>query len=167
METPAPQSAPVAKNPSLLKKSAARLCAVQCMYTQSVGSEPHTPAQQVAALKAELAGNPSEQKLRLGSAIEPNYTLLESLLEGVGKWQEEITPRVDSMISKSWGRERTGPLLIAILQCAVFEMLFGKDVRASIIIDEYTRLTRCFFTEAEVDFVYGALSTLAKAHERI
>ena len=143
------------------------MAAVQCLYTLSVGDKKLSPAEQVNALKQQLTNNTSEQKLQVGIPLEPNYKLLEAILEGIEKWRTDIDTRVDRAVSQSWGRERTSPLLIAILQCAIFELFFDKDISAKIVIDEYTRLTRSFFTDAEVDFVHGALSKLAESHERI
>ena len=141
------------------------MAAVQCLYTLAVNDEKLSPTQQVNALKQQLSGNLNEQKLQVGVPLEPNYKLLEALLEGIEKWRDGIDDRVNRVLSKDWARERTSPLLIAILQCAVFEMFFDKDISPKIVIDEYTRLTRSFFTDAEVDFVHGALSSLAQKNE--
>ena len=147
-------------NPSLQKKSAARTAAVQCLYTQALQQKMLTPAKQVERLKEQLDGNKGEQTLQVGIPLEPNYTLLTTLLEGVAQHVLDIDQRISRVLSKGWTPERMGPLLIAILQCAVFELFFGKDVKHKIIIDEYTRLTRSFCGDDEVDFVYGALSKL-------
>jgi transcription antitermination protein NusB len=155
------------QNPSLQKKSAARMAAVQCLYTLAVGDKKITPEKQVAALRAQLSGNTSEQKLQVGVPLEPNYKLLESILEGVEQWRGDIDERIKGALSKEWTMERMSPLMVAILQCAVFEMIFGKEIGAKVVIDEYSRLTRSFFTDTEVNFVHGALSTLAQSHERI
>lgn len=152
-------------NLSLQKKSAARTAAVQCLYQQAVTGEDVAPEIQVAALKETLKDNRSEQKLLVGAAIEPHYPLLLALLEGIGKRGKEVDVRLDNALSKEWKRERTSPLLIAILQCAIFELFFYKEVSAKIIIDEYTRLARSFFADKEVSFVHGALSTLVKKYE--
>ena len=150
------------QNPSLQKKSAARMAAAQCLYTASITGEKQTPAAAVAALKKQLADNKQEQKLLVGQPIEPNYALVESLLSGVETFGDDIGAQIDGTLSGSWKRERMSPLLLAILQCAVFEIFFGKDIKPKIIVDEYTRLTRRFFSDAEVGFVHGALSKLAE-----
>jgi N utilization substance protein B len=149
-------------NPSLQKKTAGRMAAVQCMYTLAVTGEERTPADMVAALKKRLENNRGEQKLVVGAPIEPNYKLVESLLAGIGQWRADIDARLDSTLSKEWKRSRMSPLLIAILQCAIFEMCFGKEMSAKIVIDEYTRLARSFFSDDEVGFVHGALQQIAK-----
>jgi transcription antitermination protein NusB len=151
-------------NPSLQKKSAARMAAVQCLYQKSVTKEPYTPAQQVEILKAQLKDNRDEQKMMVGGALEPNYTLVEKLLTGVTSEEQEINLRLDGTLKAEWKRERLSPLLAAILQCAIYEMFFGKEISAKIIIDEYTRLARRFFADKEVDFVHAALSKLAEQY---
>jgi len=153
-----------ANNPSLQKKTGARMAAVQCLYTAGFGEEKNTPAQAVARLKKQLEGNREEQKLQTGMALEPNYKLLERLLEGVHANIDEIDKRMDSVLSAEWKRERMSPLLIAILQCAIYEMFFDKEIHPKIVIDEYTRMTRSFFAEPEVNFVHGALSKLAEIY---
>lgn len=151
-------------NPSLQKKSAARMAAVQCLYTGAMTGEQKNAAQQVAQLKRKLENNKNEQKLLVGSPIEPNYKLLETLLAGVAENGEEINTRLDGALSGSWKRERMSPLIIAILQCGIYEMFFAREIAPKIIIDEYTRLTRHFCDEMEVNFVHGALSTLSQQY---
>jgi N utilization substance protein B len=141
-------------NPSLQKKTAARTAAVQCIYTLSITGEKTTPAQQIAQLKNRLENNRDE----------PNYKLVETLLEGVAGRLADIDALVDGVLNAEWKRERMSPLLIAILQCSIYELCLGKEISAKIVIDEYTRLTRSFFADPEVNFVHGALSTLAQKH---
>lgn len=150
-------------NPSLQKKTAARMAAVQCIYQSSISGGADA-AQQVATLKEQLKDNRDEQKLKLGQAMEPNYALVEALLSGVAREEKEINTRIEGALSGEWKRERLGSLLVAILQCAIFEMFFSKDINPKIVIDEYTRLTRSFFADREVNFVHGALSKLAEQY---
>ncbi|MFW0778103.1 MAG: transcription antitermination factor NusB [Rickettsiales bacterium] len=152
-------------NPSLQKKSAARMAAAQCLYRGVMNDTKAPPvASQVTALKAQLKNNRNEQKLLVGAPIEPNYTLLEAILSGVDEWKEKIDERLNTTLTDEWTRERMSPLLIAILQCAIFELFFHKDNKPGIIIDEYTRLTRSFLEDGDVNFVYGALSGLSKQY---
>ena len=148
-------------NPSLQKKTAARMAAVQSLYQFAVGGKTIPAPQQVALLKKQLANNKNEQKLQVGVPIEPNYKLLETLLAGIEEWSSKIDSRMQEVLSGAWKRERMSPVLVAILQCGIFEMFFAKEMKPKIVIDEYTRLTRHFFEDAEVDFVHAALSKLA------
>jgi transcription antitermination protein NusB len=153
-------------NPSLQKKTAARIAAVQCVYERLIGQAKPTPEQQISNLKTRLANNTGEQKLTLGVMLEPNYPLVSAILEGTIQWQTDIDKRIDGTLSKEWVRERMSPILIAILQCAIFELFFYKDTKHKILIDEYTTLTSRFFADAEVNFVNGVLKNLhAKFHD--
>lgn len=147
-------------NPSLQKKSAARIAAVQCVYERIISESPPTAEQQISNLKTRLANNTDEQKLTLGVMLEPNYPLVSAILEGTIEWQTDIDKRIDGILSKEWTRERMSPILISILQCAIFELFFYKDTKHKILIDEYTSLTSRFFAEAEVNFINGVLKNL-------
>jgi N utilization substance protein B len=162
MHAPSPSGSNA--NMSLQKKSAARMAAVQALYMLAVNGEKMSPAQQVVMLRKQLAGNKTEQKLQVGSSVEPNYKLMESLLDGIEKRGIEIDTRLNNTLSAEWKRERMSPLLLAILQCGIFELFFDKEVNTKIIVNEYTRLTRHFFADAEVNFVHAALSKLVQQY---
>jgi N utilization substance protein B len=71
---------------------------------------------------------------------------------------------MQEVLSEQWKRERMSPVLVAILQCGIFEMFFAREISPKIVIDEYARLTRHFFEEPEVHFVHAALSKLARKY---
>jgi transcription antitermination factor NusB len=154
-----------AKNLSLQKKSASRVAAAQILYTASVNKIALDPARHTAALKVQLFKNPEEQKAIIGAAVEPNYTLLEAILTAAKSKKKEIDKMIDSVLSKEWKRERMSPVLIAILQCATAELFFHKETPLKVIQDEYSRLTRSFFGEAEVKFVFAALAGMSESYE--
>lgn len=147
-------------NPSLQRKSAARMAAAQCVYARIISDAPLSPHTQIAELKARLKDNKNEQKLTLGLPLEPNYPLATAIVEGTLQFADDIDARLNKSLSEEWSRERMSKLLIAILQCAIFELFFYKPAKQKIIIDEYTRLTSRFFSDAEVNFVHGVLQKL-------
>lgn len=154
-----------AKNLSLQKKSASRVAAVQCLYKLAITKESLDPTKQVAALRVQLFRNPEEQKVTIGAAVEPNYPLYEAILSGVKQKNKEIDKMLGSVLAKEWKRERMSPLLIAILQVAIAEYFFAKETPLKVVLDEYSRLTRGFFGEKEVKFVFAVLTALAKQYE--
>lgn len=154
-----------AKNLSLQKKSASRVAAVQCLYTLAMNKETLDPARRVAALRVQLFKNPEEQKATIGAAVEPNYPMFESILEAVKTSRKDIDKMINSVLSKEWKRERMSHVLLAILTCATAELFFAKSTQFKVVQDEYTRLTRSFFGEAEVKFVFAAISSLNEQYE--
>ena len=152
-------------NPSLQRKTAARIAAVQCIYTRLLSDISPDPLRQINALKKRLANNTDEQKLTLGIALEPNYTLLGDIVQGTVEYGVEINFRLDSVLSNEWKRERMSPNLIAILQAAIFELFFHREEpNAPVVISEYSRITERFFSDAEVNFVHGALKNLSQKY---
>lgn len=154
-----------AKNLSLQKKAASRIAAVQCLYRLAMNKETLDPAKQLSALKVQLFRNPEEQKATIGAAVEPNYPLYEAILVGVHERGKDIEKMLNSVLAKDWKKERMSPVLIAILQAAIAEMFFAKDTPAKVVLDEYVRLTRSFFSEKEVKFVFAVLSALSENYE--
>jgi transcription antitermination factor NusB len=154
-----------AKNLSLQKKSAARLAAVQCLYKVAMLKTTLNPEQELSALRVKFFRNPEEQKAQIGVAVEPNYPLLEALLVGVKAHRKEIDTMMGSVLSKEWKRDRMSPVLVAILQAAIVEYFFHKDAPLKVIQDEYCHLTRSFFSEKEVKFMFAALAALDEQYE--
>lgn len=139
------------------------MAVVQCLYRQAMTQETSPVAARVAALKKQLAGNRNEQKMLVGNAVEPDYALVARLLEGIETELRDIDARIDDGLNKGWTRSRMSPLVIAILQCSVFEILFDKGLSPKIVVDEYTRITRSLCDDADVNFVHGFLSNLVKS----
>lgn len=154
-----------AKNLSLQKKSAARVAALQTLYKLAVNKESLNPEKQVAALRAQLFKNPDEQKATIGAAVEPNYNVMQAILSAIAEHKKDIDKMINSVLDKDWKINRMSPVLVAILQCATAEYFFTKDTPFKIIQDEYSRITRSFFGEAEVKFVFAALAALDESYE--
>lgn len=154
-----------AKNLSLQKKSAARVAAVQYLYRIAMNKEPLDPAKQVSTLKVQLFRNPEEQKATIGAAVEPNYILYEAILVALKDHAKEIEKMMGSVLSKDWKRERMSPVLIAIIQSSIAELFFAKATPFKVVLDEYTKLTRSFFGDKEVKFIFAVLSALAENYE--
>ena len=155
-----------AKNLSLQKKSASRVAAVQCLYMLAMTKKKLNADKQVSALKVQLFKNPEEQRVLIGAAVEPNYNLLTQILTAVEASHKEIDTMVDSVLSKEWSRGRMSHVLISILQVATAELFFlEKRPNLKVILDEYSKLTRSFFTETEATFMFAALNKLFENYE--
>jgi transcription antitermination protein NusB len=147
-------------NPSLRRKSAARMAAAQCLYRQAITGDTASADEQAARLKKQLTNNTEEQKLMVGMALEPDYSMLTRILKGVMREKADINIAIDAQLQGGWSRERMSVLMVALLQCGAFEMLFDKDLGHPVVISEYTQLARHFFDAKEVDFVHAVLSRL-------
>ena len=158
-DTP-PRKAP---NFSLQKKSSARMGAVQCLYQRAVTGEKALPANLIADYKQQLGDSAAAQDKDLTPRIPPHLPTFEKIVTGVCEHQPRLQHTIEQSLKDNWKMERMSPLLLAILQAALYELLFEPNLDKAIIIDEYVTLTRGFFSEPELGFVNGFLQHQANA----
>ncbi len=78
---------------------------------------------------------------------------------------EEKRPEIDALISKyakGWRLERISRTALAVLRCAVCEILYLEDVPASSAIDEAVELDKGYDTAETVAFVNGVLGGIMR-----
>lgn len=143
-------------NLSLKRKSAARLAAVQCLYRRLVLKDDASPE----ALIKEYLAHENDRELALPAA--PQETLLKEIVHGVCAHAADIDALIASALQPGWKMERISPLLLALLQAAVFELRFAGKAKPAVVINEYATLASGFFDTAEVGFVHACLHALAK-----
>lgn len=105
---------------------------------------------------------------------EPTQSLYESILEntdnpaisksayikkiffGVSEKQEEIQKAIAAN-AKGWKPERISKVSLAVLQLAVYEMLFVEGIAPQISINEAVELSKKYDDEKASSFVNGVL----------
>ena len=153
MTSPASAKRP---NLSLRRKSASRLAAVQCLYRRAVLKDNATPE----ALIKEYLAHGNDRELVLPAV--PHEGLLKEIVHGACEHAAEIEKIIAGSLLPTWKMERISPLLMALLQAAIYELRFHPNSKPGIVIDEYATLAAGFFNEAEVGFVHATLHALAK-----
>ena len=86
---------------------------------------------------------------------------IKTVLAGIGEKQEEL----DSYIIKhaiGWNIDRISKLTKAIMQLAMYEVLYVEDVPMSAAINEAIELTRKYEDEDMVAFVNGILGSFSR-----
>jgi N utilization substance protein B len=74
---------------------------------------------------------------------------------------EEIDELIVSRL-KDWELKRIPKIDHVILRVAIAELIYFKDVPASIIINEFLELTKMFSSEKSRKFINGVLDSVAK-----
>ena len=82
-------------------------------------------------------------------------------LEGALREQKHIYARIEEAL-KEWKLSRLYRVDRAILQIAVYEMLYEEDIPESVSINEAVELAKKYSTEAAPAFINGVLGTIAK-----
>lgn len=136
-------------------RSVARLNAVQAMYQISLTGDPASAV--VIEFLEHRLGQDTDGILMKNA----DSTLFSTLVHGTAKDRSQIDEMVAGYLDKSWSLDRIQPLLLAILQTATYELMYGKDTPTAVILNEYLDVTRAFYDDKEVGFVNGVLDKLA------
>lgn len=148
-------------NPSLLKKSAARMAAVQCVYQHDYAPELSADQLIVARLgiEAEEAGLLEELE---PLEFTPDPTLLRGIVQGTLGQSVELERKLAETLGTRWSGHRMPDLMRALFLCAAYEMLYHPKLKAGILLDQYVTLATSFFDDPEVGFINGALQEVAQ-----
>ncbi|MGB1547875.1 MAG: transcription antitermination factor NusB [Alphaproteobacteria bacterium] len=148
------QAVPDAPEQRAMRRSAARLAAVQALYQIEITNG--VTAAVVDEFRAHRQGGVLEDAL-----AKADFKKFEAIVTGVDAHRQELDALIAASLAKDWSLKRLGSVLRAILRSAAFELLAGKDVPAKVVINEYVDLTHAFFEGNEPGFVNGMLDRLA------
>jgi transcription antitermination protein NusB len=135
--------------------SAARMAAVQALYTMEVGgASPEAVMDELTSgrLPAAEAG-PAD--------VEVDAKLFRLIVESAVTEQGRIDTEIARALAEGWKLERLDSVARAILRSAVVE-LWGRDTPTAVVIDEYVEIAKDFFEGAEPGFINAALETVAR-----
>jgi N utilization substance protein B len=142
--------------PGSLKRSVARLAAVQALYQIDLsGAIPDT-------VIAEFL------KHRLGRDIDgDNYgeadtTLFADIVAGTVALQADLDHAISGVLTPDWPLERLETVLRAVLRAGAYELKARADVPARVAINEYIDIAHAFFSGKEPGMVNGVLDRLAQ-----
>ncbi len=143
------------RRPAGLKRSAARLAAVQALYQIEVTDRPSS------GVVTEFV------KHRLGQEIDgENYgmadkALFANIVEGVERRREDLDGMISSVLPSDWPLERLEIVLRALLRAGVYELLERADVPGRVVVSEYVDIAHAFFSGKEPGMANGVLDRLA------
>lgn len=82
---------------------------------------------------------------------------------------EQNGSQIDAVIEENilrWKRKRLSRVVSAILQVAVYELLFEEAIPSSVSISEAVNLAKLYGTKEESSFVNGVLGGIARKLEK-
>ncbi|MBA4788356.1 MAG: transcription antitermination factor NusB [Pseudomonadota bacterium] len=142
--------------PKPMKKSAARLAAVQALYQMDVAATPLPET--FAQFEAFWLG----QEVEGLQYPEADRRLFRDVVEGVLREQRQIDPMVDKALSEGWPLRRVEAVLRACLRAGAYELLGRPDVPARVVIAEYVNVAGAFLDKDETGMVNAVLDALAR-----
>ena len=105
----------------------------------------------------------------LGELYETTKTVREfeddpyvrEVVFGVAEHKEEIDDLIEKY-SHGWKRNRISAVSLAIMELAVYELLFCKDIPSAVSINEALELVKAYDEENARAFVNGILNAVSK-----
>ncbi|MFG1464378.1 transcription antitermination factor NusB [Xanthobacter sp. DSM 24535] len=143
-------------SPKPMRKSLARLGAVQALYQMDVAGTP------INEIFAEFQSHWLGQEVEGTQYPDADVTLFKDVVEGVVRDQRTIDPMVDKALSDGWPLRRVEVVLRAVLRAGAFELSSRPDVPARVVIAEYVNVAGAFLDRDETGMVNAVLDALAR-----
>lgn len=141
-------------NPNATRRSAARLAAVQALYSM-----------EITGVTAEQAINEFRQRqedeppTRLAS---PDGDLMTLLVRGATAEGELLDEMITQALSRDWTVDRLESVLRAILRAGAFELKARPQTPARVVITEFVDVAHAFYAGPEPKMVNAVLDKVAR-----
>lgn len=141
-------------NPNATRRSAARLAAVQALYSM-----------EITGVTAEQAMDEFRQRLAdeiPGKLAEPDGELVTFLVRGTTAEGELLDEMIGHALSRDWTIDRLESVLRAILRAGSFELKARPQTPARVIISEFVDVGHAFYAGPEPGLVNAVLDKVAR-----
>lgn len=145
-----------------MTRANARELAVHLIYSREFTGEE--PEQVVAArLDKEYYGKLSQENpVYSERPSRAQMAYIDSVVSGVANREEDLNALIQKF-SIGWDVSRISRLTRAILQLAIFEILYVEDVPTGVAISEAVRLAKLYDGDDTGAFVNGILGAFARS----
>jgi transcription antitermination protein NusB len=141
-------------NLSLQRKHAARIAAVQCLYSRLIN--PTTSPNALITWQLEQEGDDALLP------VTPDKKLLQGIVIGATEMMAALEEQLQRMLGERWSGKRMPPLMRAIFIAALYELIYTPALRTSIILDQYIGVADAFLDASDISFVNGALQEITR-----
>jgi len=142
-------------NPSVARRSAARLVAVQVLYQiDMTGVDPEQALTDDRDRRAEAP--------KRGPIAEPDSSLLGRIVRGVAADPAALDLRIRAALTGDWTVERLEAVLRAILRGGAWELEARPQTPARVCISEWVDVAHAFYAGPEPGLVNAVLDRIAQ-----
>ena len=147
-----------------MTRADARELAVHLIYGRDfTGEEP----EEVVALrlnKEYYAKLSAENEIYNERPSRKQLLYIDTVVAGVANREEELNQQIQKY-SIGWNVSRISRLTRAVLQLALYEILYVEDVPAGVAVSEAVRLAKKYDGDDTGSFVNGILGSFVRAQE--
>lgn len=141
-------------NPGAARRSAARLAAVQALYSMEI-----TGIGAVQALDEFRRRMENEPR---GKMAEPDINLVALLVTGVSADCPDLDAQIALGLTRDWTVDRLEAVLRAILRAGAFELKSRPQTPARVAITEYVDVAHAFYAGPEPGLVNAVMDRMAR-----
>lgn len=149
-----------APRPSLIRKRASRLAAVQAMYSEALIEKSTLPGLLANQLLASWADSRTNDTDDLPHASQPEAALLNTLIAAAQENQVAIATAIEQNILPNWSKQRMSLPLLAVLQVFAAETIAAPNRSRATLVDEYTEVAAQLVTDEELAYAHKAFNLL-------
>ncbi len=142
-------------NPGATRRSAARLAAVQALYSMEITGV--TAEQALDEMQARLDGEPK------GAMAAPDGDLVAFLVRGATIEGGALDGLIGQALARDWTVDRLEAVLRAILRAGSFELKARTQTPARVAISEYVDVAHAFYSGPEPGLVNAVMDKVARA----
>jgi N utilization substance protein B len=143
-------------SPKLMKRSAARLAAVQALYQMDVAGSS------LPDIFAEFESHWIGREVEGEQYADAEAAYFRDVVEGVLREQRALDPLVDDALQKGWPLKRVEAVLRAVLRAGAYELSHRGDVPARVVVSEYVDVAGAFLDKEETGMVNAVLEQIAR-----
>lgn len=147
---------PKAVNHKPLRKSAARLNAVQALYQMDVAATP------LPEILAQFESHWIGHEIEGDEIASADINLFRDIVGGVVRDQRVIDPILDAALVNGWPLKRVETVLRAVLRAGAYELSGRPDVPARVVVAEYVNVAAAFLDREETGMVNAVLDGIAR-----
>jgi len=110
-------------------------------------------------------GDPVDDILQ--AAHEARDLVPDSFTEALCYGVEENRERIDQVVGENlrgWSIRRVSRVALTLLRICVYELLYEKDIPASVSINEAVELCKTYGGQGDAPYINGVLGSIARAH---
>ena len=146
--------------PSLLRKRASRLAAVQAMYSEALIEKSTLPALLAAQMLQSWADSRLNNTDDLPHGSQPEVALLNTLIATAQSEHARIESTIAEFILPNWSRARMSLPLLSVLEVFAAETIAYPTRSSATLIDEYTEVAAQLVTDEELSYAHKAFNLL-------
>lgn len=149
--------------PSLMRKRASRLAAVQAMYSEALIEKSTLPALLAAQMLQSWADSKLNDTTDLPHGTQPEVALLNKLIESAQEHRSMIQAAIEETILPNWSKKRMSLPLLSVLEVFAAEVIAYPTRGGGTLIEEYTEVAAQLVTDEELGYAHKAFNLLLTA----